>query len=199
MNPTAGGSELSSHTQKEYAPRGAGLVLRNLAFDELPAAYAYAETFIPVGLASPDAVETAFRISSECVWVAEQTMASGERAYKGLFWFFPITAEAEAALLDGQLDFTEPHFDAMCSNMADASALYCWLLIASGRGRVLVPDVHRRLDQPPYGQFDVYARASTPEGIRVLWRTGFRPLDLSQEMEVGMLTIFRRTPATDQS
>ena len=62
----------------------------------------------------------------------------------------------------------------------------------------MLPPVVEALRAPRYRGLDIFTRAGTPHGARILGNLGFRPVLAGRTGEVGDLLVYRRTRAANQ-
>lgn len=82
-------------------------------------------------------------------------------------------------LLNGRLDLAEPQAECLCRDGKTPKAIYCWALVANGRGILGALDVMRWLQTPTYRKVDIWASPATKDGQRALESFGFQPYPFS--------------------
>jgi hypothetical protein len=94
----------------------------------------------------------------------------------GLFLMLMLNSAGHSAILAGGIDGTSPD-PALCAASDDpVDAIYIWGLYAPHAAVLAVPLIARELQHARFRSADLFGRAVTPAGRRLMVSVGFRPL-----------------------
>lgn len=110
---------------------------------------------------------------------------------EGVIAWLPLTASGHAALLDGTFNVPDPDPAHLSAQHEPSAAIYVWAIYAPG----LAGGVGIAFDQmssPLHRHADLYARAASTSGRRLITGLGFEPLDTVVPMSAPGLYVFRK-------
>lgn len=113
---------------------------------------------------------------------------------EGFIAWLPLTATGRVALLDGTFNGSDPSPDHVAGQHERPAAIYVWALYAPGRLVAGIGWAFQRWSTPICREADIYARAVTPSGRRIVQRVGFEP---HSDMPAEDMFVFRRSIAAD--
>lgn len=128
-------------------------------------------------VASTDVVHRVVSHNPDCLWAIARRdrFDVTARRPEGLMAFLMLNRLGMLRLFDGSFDPTKPDLSFLAAQNEKPAGIYIWALHARGLIHGGVPLVLEKINTPLYRDVDVYARAVTPEGIRFVRGTGFRP------------------------
>ncbi|WP_438346005.1 GNAT family N-acetyltransferase [Methylorubrum populi] len=110
---------------------------------------------------------------------------------EGIIAWLPLTAAGHAALLNGTFNVQDPDPFHLTAQHEPSTAIYVWAIYAPG----LAGGVGIAFDQmssPLHRHADLYARAASISGRRLITTLGFEPLDTIQPTAPSGLYVFRK-------
>lgn len=107
--------------------------------------------------------------------------------------FLMLNRAGMRGLFDGSLDASNPDLSLLAQQFERPAGIYIWALHARGIIHGGIPLVMEKINTPLYRDVDVYARAVTPEGIRFVNGTGFRPGASFEGSFAANLHVYRRS------
>lgn len=110
---------------------------------------------------------------------------------EGVIAWLPLTAAGHAALLDGTFNVPAPDPSHLTAQHEPSAAIYVWAIYAPG----LAGGVGIAFDQmssPLHRHADLYARAASVSGKRLITTLGFEPLEAIRPASAPGLYVFRK-------
>ncbi len=95
------------------------------------------------------------------------------RVLLGLWAMLPLAPKGLEALLLGEFPFEDPNPDFLVTQTQPPAAIYVWAVVASGVAAEGIHHVSCFLRQPLYCLSNLYTRAATSNGARIIVETGF--------------------------
>jgi predicted GNAT family N-acyltransferase len=134
-----------------------------------------AESDLP-GLASPAAVLRVMAHNPDSVWaIARRGKQSETARAEGFIGFLMLNAEGLRRLVAGTFDATDPDLALLCPQNERPAGIYLWAMWARNNLVAGIPLAFEKMFTPLTRDADVYARAVTQDGKRLLETMGFRP------------------------
>jgi len=93
---------------------------------------------------------------------------------EGFFALLMLNDEGMQRLVDGSFDASNPDLSLLTSQNEKPAGIYLWAVHAPGCLSGAIALVLEKVSTPLYADVDLYARALTPGGSRILGATGFR-------------------------
>jgi predicted GNAT family N-acyltransferase len=118
---------------------------------------------------------------------------------EGLMAFLMLNRAGMLRLFDGSFDASNPDSSLLAQQYEKPAGIYIWALHARGIIYGGIPLVMEKMNTPLYRDVDLYARAVTPEGVRFVNGTGFKPGALFEGMLAPSLHMYRRVDREDQN
>ena len=169
------------------------LVLFNPVPSDLERLLAHAEADLGV-MASPAAVRRVLFVNPDTVAAIARRAAfdPSDPRGEGFIAWLPLNEAGLDALYDGSFDALEPDPAFITGQHAAPAAIYMWAIHAPGRlaGGLTLAIV--RLSSPLTREADLYARAASPEGHRLLQGLGFERGVFHGRHAGSDLYVFRR-------
>lgn len=117
---------------------------------------------------------------------------------EGLMAFLMLNRAGMRRLVDGSFDASNPDLSLLTQQFEKPAGIYIWALHARGVIHGGIPLVMEKINTPLYRDVDVYARAVTPEGVRFVNGTGFRPGATFDGIFAPSLHVYRRANREDE-
>jgi len=148
-----------------FTPRGA----------EIDALVAHVQKDLNV--AGSDVVRRVVSHNPDSLWaIARRSHFSASAlSGEGLMAFLMLNRAGMRRLIAGTFDASDPDLSLLAQQFEKPAGIYIWALHARGTIHGGIPLVMEKMNTPLYRDVDVYARAVTPEGVRFVNGTGFRP------------------------
>jgi predicted GNAT family N-acyltransferase len=130
-----------------------------------------------VGVASADIVHSVVSHNPDCLWAIarrDRFNASADCG-EGLMAFLMLNRAGMLRLFEGSFDASNPDLTLLSEQYEKPAGIYIWALHARGMIHGGVSLVMEKLNTPLYRDVDIYARVVTPEGLRFVQGTGFKP------------------------
>ena len=108
--------------------------------------------------------------------------ARGDMTADGFVGFLSLNAEGVRRLISGTFDAAEPDLALLCQQNETRAGIYLWAMWARDHLVAGIPLAFDRLWSPLHGDADIYARAVTMSGKRLLETMGFKPGAQFQDM-----------------
>jgi predicted GNAT family N-acyltransferase len=128
------------------------------------------------GLTKSEIVQRVMAHNPDSFWaIARRNRfdATGPAA-EGFLAFLMLTEAGMKGLIDGTLDTKNPDIDAIARQNEKPAGIYVWAVHARGVIAGGIPLALEKVWTPLYRDADLYARAVTPDGTRILESLGFR-------------------------
>jgi predicted GNAT family N-acyltransferase len=152
------------------------VVVFTLGADDLGPLMARAEFDLP-GLASKEAVLRVMVHNPDTVWGIARREAGVPGAPKpeGFIGFLMLNEQGVRRLIAGTFDASNPDVGLLCCQNQRPAGIYVWAMWAR-KGLVAgIPLAFEKMWTPLYQNADLYARAVTQDGKRLLETMGFTP------------------------
>jgi predicted GNAT family N-acyltransferase len=129
------------------------------------------------GLASKEAVLRVMAHNPDTVWgiARRETYAGGGVGPEGFIGFLMLNAEGLRHLIAGTFDAGDPDIDLLCGQNERPAGIYLWAMWARNKLVAGIPLAFEKMWTPLYKDADLYARAVTQDGKRLLETMGFSP------------------------
>lgn len=152
------------------------VVVFTLAADALGPLLKAAEHDLP-GLASQQTVRRVMAHNPDSVWGIARRDSCAEAAPTphGFVGFLMLNAEGVRLLVGGRFDASDPDSALLCRQNERPAGIYLWAMWARDGLVAGVPLAFEKMFTPLYGNADLYARAVTQDGKRLLETMGFEP------------------------
>jgi predicted GNAT family N-acyltransferase len=92
---------------------------------------------------------------------------------EGFLAVLTLNDEGMKKLLDGTLDTRNPDLSLITRQSEQPAGIYVWCIHARGVNAAAIPLVFQKFSTPLYRDVDLYARAVTEDGFRILETLGF--------------------------
>jgi hypothetical protein len=136
---------------------------------ELDQLIALAGRFIPQLTAAEPAIRRVYRHNPNSIWGVRGT--GGDIA--GVIALLLLNEAGRAAMLEGELDASDPHTDWLIRPGESAAAVYFWAVALPGFTVEALRAVSLWLRGPAFASADLYMRAATSGGARIGTNLGF--------------------------
>jgi predicted GNAT family N-acyltransferase len=135
-----------------------------------------AEVDLP-GLASREAVLRVMAHNPDTVWGIARREAGVRAALKpeGFVGFLMLNEQGVRRLIAGTFDASDPDLGLLCFQNQRPAGIYVWVMWARDRLVAGIPLAFEKMWTPLYQGADLYARAVTQDGKRLLETMGFTP------------------------
>ena len=151
------------------------LVVFNASFQDI-------ETLVPkarraMGAGAPnEVIHRVARNNPDCLWgiARRDRYAAGVMAAEGYVAFLMLNEEGAEALLNGDLDATDPPLHLLTRQHEKPAAIYFWGVYAPGMIAGGVPLAFEKTWTPLYRDAPIFTRPVTIEGLRLADSLGFR-------------------------
>ncbi len=149
------------------------------------------------GVAGADVVHRVVTHNPDSLWAIARRdrFDASAPSGAGLMAFLLLNRAGMLKLFDGSFDASDPDPSLLTQQCEKPAGIYIWALHARGILHGGIPLVMEKMNTPLYRDVDVYARAVTPEGIRFVQGTGFRPGATFEGMFAPGLHMVRRVSA----
>ncbi|CAN5318891.1 hypothetical protein BH11PSE4_BH11PSE4_33280 [soil metagenome] len=129
------------------------------------------------GLASRDVALRVMAHNPDSVWgIARRERYSGVgTSAEGFVGFLLLNEQGLRQLVAGTFDASDPDPTLLCRQNERPAGIYLWAMWARDNLVAGVPLAFEKMFTPLYGDADLYARAVTQDGKRLLEIMGFRP------------------------
>jgi predicted GNAT family N-acyltransferase len=129
------------------------------------------------GLASEEAVLRVMAHNPDTVWgiARREKYAGGESGPEGFIGFLMLNEEGLRHLIAGTFDASDPDKDLLCAQHERPAGVYLWAMWARNKLVAGIPLAFEKMWTPLYKDADLYARAVTQDGKRLLETMGFSP------------------------
>lgn len=129
------------------------------------------------GLASKEAVLRVMAHNPDTVWgiARRETYAGGGVGPEGFIGFLMLNAEGLRHLIAGTFDASDPDTGLLCGQNERPAGIYLWAMWARNKLVGGIPLAFEKMWTPLYKDADLYARAVTQDGKRLLETMGFNP------------------------
>lgn len=107
---------------------------------------------------------------------------------KGVWAMLMLTPAGLEALLNGEFNGLDPLAHHLTKTAEVPAAIYVWILISPGVGAEGICHVAEFLRNPLFRHANLYSRPTTPEGLAINMRRGFRPVG---DPRLGLLRYVR--------
>jgi predicted GNAT family N-acyltransferase len=129
------------------------------------------------GLTSNEIVQAAVNHNPDTFWAIARRdhfdIASPKG--EGFLAALPLTEEGTRRLVDGRLDTRNPDLSFVARQWERPAGIYVWCLYAKGAIAAAIPLVLQKFSSPLCRGVNIYSRAVTKEGLRLVEQVGFRP------------------------
>jgi predicted GNAT family N-acyltransferase len=152
------------------------VVVFTLGADDLGPMMDRAEVDLP-GLASRDAVLRVMAHNPDTVWgiARREEYASGAHRPEGFIGFLMLNEQGVRRLMAGTFDASDPDTDLLSGQNERPAGIYLWAMWARNKLVAGIPLAFEKMWTPLYKGADLYARAVTQDGKRLLETMGFTP------------------------
>jgi predicted GNAT family N-acyltransferase len=152
------------------------VVVFTLGADDLSPLLDRAEVDLP-GLASREAVLRVMAHNPDTVWGIARRAAGVRGAQKpeGFIGFLMLNEQGVRRLIAGTFDASAPDVGLLCFQNQRPAGIYVWAMWARDRLVAGIPLAFEKMWTPLYQEADLYARAVTYDGKRLLETMGFTP------------------------
>lgn len=146
------------------------------------------------GLAGADAVRRVITHNPDSLWAIarRQGFNAAAPAVDGFVAFLTLNAEGLKRLVAGTFDASDPDPALLTPQNKKPAAIYLWAMWAKDGLVAGIPLAFEKMFTPLYGGVDVYARAATHEGRKLLETMGFEAGAELDSVKAGHLHILRR-------
>jgi predicted GNAT family N-acyltransferase len=151
------------------------VVVFTLAADDLGSLIDRARTDLP-GLAAEQAVLQVMRHNPDSVWgIARRGEPCGKVAPEGFVGFLMLNGQGVRRLISGTFDASDPDLSLLSGQNEKPAGIYLWAMWARNNLAAGIPLAFEKMFTPLYKDADLYARAVTQDGKRLLETMGFQP------------------------
>ncbi|MDB5632001.1 MAG: putative N-acetyltransferase YjcF [Tardiphaga sp.] len=152
------------------------VVVFTLAAGDLGRLMKSAEIDLP-GLASQQAVLRVMAHNPDSIWgIAKRAdYANGAATPRGFVGFLMLNEQGLRQLVAGTFDASDPDEALLCAQNEKPAGIYLWAMWARNGLVSGIPLAFEKMFTPLYEDADLYARAVTQDGKRLLETMGFRP------------------------
>jgi predicted GNAT family N-acyltransferase len=147
------------------------------------------------GLASREAVVRVMAHNPDSVWgIARRAeYAAGAMRPEGFIGFLMLNERGVRRLIAGTFDTSDPDLDLLCGQHQRPAGIYVWAIWARHGLVAGVALAFEKMWIPLYASADLYARAVTQDGKRLLETMGFRPGAAFEKLTNSGLHSLRRS------
>jgi hypothetical protein len=156
---------------------------------QLPGLTALAARSIPALTAAEPVIARVHRHNPDSIWAVKDR---GGRDV-GVFAMLILNRDGYDALLTGGFDSAEPATGHLSKRGEEAAAIYLWAIVTPGLAIEAFRAVSRWLRAPRTQHADIFARPTTPAGLRLSIRLGFEPIP-----KIGLYRFRRHTNRKEQ-
>ena len=151
------------------------VVVFTLGADDLSPLLDRAKLDLP-GLASREAVLRVMAHNPDTVWgIARREGSAGARRPEGFIGFLMLNQEGVQHLMAGTFDASDPDVGLLSPQNETPAGIYVWAMWARQNLVAGIPLAFEKMWIPLYKGADLYARAVTQDGKRLLETMGFTP------------------------
>lgn len=152
------------------------VVVFTLAQDDLAGLIERARVDLP-GLAAPQAALKVMAHNPDTVWgiAHRRPHADGPQVADGFIGFLMLNERGMRQLIAGTFDASNPDLDLLTGQNERPAGIYLWAMWARRNLVSGIPLAFEKIYTPLYKNADLYARAVTLEGQRLLETMGFIP------------------------
>jgi predicted GNAT family N-acyltransferase len=151
------------------------VVVFTLGADDLGPLMDRAKLDLP-GLASREAVLRVMAHNPDTVWgIARREESAGARRPEGFIGFLMLNQEGVRRLIAGTFDASDPDVGLLSPQNETPAGIYVWAMWARRNLVAGIPLAFEKMWIPLYKGADLYARAVTQDGKRLLETMGFTP------------------------
>ena len=150
------------------------------------------------GLTSNDIVRRVVAHNPDAFWAISRADRFDLDAPKGEGFLAVLTLNDEGMkrLIDGSLDTRNPDLSLITRQSEQPAGIYVWCIHARGVNAAAIPLVFQKFSTPLYRDADLYARAVTEDGFRILETLGFERGAQYDDMVAPNLHMFTRKTET---
>ena len=177
----------------------AAIVLSTLAKVQIPQVAALARENIGPDIADQTVFQTVLDYNRECNWVIYRRDDEDPYLHRliGFTSFLLLNKRGLEAVERDAFVGRNPDLTMLCGAEDAPAALYWWATVSVAATAQMLPPVVEALRAPRYRGLDIFTRAGTPHGARILGNLGFRPVLPGRDGTVGDLLVYRRTAAAN--
>lgn len=161
----------------------------------LDAAITRARVDLP-GLAGAEVVHRVMSHNPDSLWAIarRENFDANTALAEGFVAFLMLNGEGVRRLLQGTFDASDPDLDLLCRQNQKPAGIYLWAMW--GRGGLVggVPLAFEKVWTPIYKDVDLYARAVTDDGQRLLETMGFTRGAILGDLVAPNLHTYARAP-----
>jgi hypothetical protein len=161
-------------------PARAHIELRRATLDDIEPARTLAESQLPDGVASQNAIARVISRNRDSILLFLR-----DDRIVGLWAMLMLTAQGLEQLLLGELKGANPGEAAIAAGGETPAAIYHWAVVAPKLAAEGIRHVSVFLRQPLFRRVNFYSRPNTEIGVRLNHGLGFRPI------AAGMPGLFR--------
>src|SRR6185312_11813307 len=146
------------------------------------------------GLAGADAVRRVMSHNPDTLWAIARRRGfdAAAPAVDGFVAFLTLNADGLKRLVAGTFDASDPDLALLTPQNKKPAAIYLWAMWAKDGLVAGIPLAFEKMFTPLYGGVDVYARAATHEGRKLLETMGFEAGVELDNVKAGHLHILKR-------
>jgi hypothetical protein len=148
------------------------LTMRCSTAEELPIIRSFLQKYIPSPTAKDDVIGYARMRNRNNLMVFCR-----EDEIVGVYAMLMLNTLGLERLLLGEFDPLDPEPSSLALRLSTPAGIYQWAVVTPGFVSEGIFHVARFLQQPLYRHANLYARATTPAGMRICEAVGFRPLN----------------------
>jgi predicted GNAT family N-acyltransferase len=153
-------------------------------------------------LASSDVVHRVISQNPDTLWAIARRSRyrSSLPIAEGFVAYLMLNDAGMKGLVDGSLDASDPAPSMLAKQNEKPAGIYVWCVYAPGIIAGGMPLTVEKISSKLYRDVDVYARAATAQGLRLMRTMGFKPRATYAGVENPNLYVFRRSrqkPARD--
>lgn len=182
------------------AGRSSGsIVLSNLAKVQIPQIADLARENIGPDIADQTVFQKVLDYNRECNWVIYRRDDQDPYLHRliGFTSFLLLNKIGLEAVGRDAFVGKNPDLSMLCGAEDAPAALYWWATVSVSATAQMLPPVVEALRAARYRGLDIFTRAGTPHGARILGNLGFVPVLAGRRGEVGDLLVYRRTRAAN--
>jgi predicted GNAT family N-acyltransferase len=145
-------------------------------------------------LTTNDVVHRVIAHNPDSLWaIARRSRHTAEaRAPEGFLAFLMLNEQGAQGLLNGTLNTADPDPSMLTAQSERPAAIYLWAGHARGALAAAIPLIFEKVSTPLYRDVDIYSRAVTTDGQRLLEAVGFRRGASFRGMSAPHLHMYRR-------
>jgi predicted GNAT family N-acyltransferase len=147
------------------------------------------------GVASSEVVHRVVHHNPDSLWA----IARRDRPHpEGLMAFLMLNRAGMRSLFDGSFDATNPDLSLLVSQNEKPAGIYVWAIHARGAMIGGLPLIMEKMGTPLYRDVEIYTRAATSDGLRIIKATGFQPGATFEGRFAPHLHTYRRVSTTPE-